>query len=63
MRFLLNHKCNDICGKWKWINIDEHFNLPNNEKETIKSTNFLVPKAKTNKYLEIYQKLLESVGF
>ena len=63
MRFILNHECNDICGKWKWINIDEHFKLPNNEKETIKSTKVLLPKAKTNKYLEVYKKLLESVEF
>lgn len=63
IRFMLNHECNEICKNWEWINIDEHFNLPNNEKETIKSSKVLLPIAKTNIYLKKYKELLESIDF
>ena len=63
IRFMLNHECNEICENWEWINIDEHFNLPNNEKETIKSSKVLLPIAKTNIYLKKYKELLESIDF
>ena len=63
IKFLLYHKCNDIYKEWKWIDINKYFSLTNNEKATIKFTKYKFQQEKNKKYLPIYEKLLELIGY
>lgn len=63
IKFLLFHKCNDICREWRWIEIDKYFKLTNYEKASIRFTKYSFQQAKNEKYLPIYIKLLELIGF
>ena len=66
IKFLLYHKCNDICREWKWIDINSYFKLTKNEKASIKNSKYKfqsIINDKYNKYLEIYQKCLELIGY
>ena len=63
-KFILCHKHNDICAKWKWIPANFDNMLKTFNAASIKRTSFAFEHRKNiAKYRPIYQMLLKSINF